>query len=71
MSSEIPNSTPPTQAETVLCSSAKPGNFDELHKPVKGSSFLYFVSLLSKKNIRKYYNTRKKFVVFKYYLNLI
>ena len=53
MSSEIPNSTPPTQAETVLCSSAKPGNFDELHKPVKGSSFLYFVSLLSKKKYQK------------------
>lgn len=59
MSSEIPNSAPTTQAETDLCFSAKPGNFDELHKPVKGLSLLYYVSLLSKNNIRK------NFIVFK------
>jgi len=45
MSSEIPNSTPPTQAETVLCSSAKPGNFDELHKPVKDLAFVPYEGL--------------------------
>ena len=36
MSSEVPNSTLSSTQPAVLCNSAKPGNFDELHKPVKG-----------------------------------
>jgi len=45
MSSEVPNSTLSSTQPAVLCNSAKPGNFDELHKPVKDIAFVPYEGL--------------------------